>query len=490
MKKIVLIITTLFWVTIAALGQVEILLDEPFATSFGSFTLDEQKYPNCTYTSIWRIDQNYQCAKATVNNGGQSMGATDCKLISPIVNTTGYSQLILRFEHTTYAASSSADVDYYLVKVSKDGVNWTKVTIPTWPSKRWSFVSCEIDLSAYASETMQVMFEYVSTASYAGTWEVKNVVLEGVRENDHPCLYEHLNGLTSADLRKQLHNEIVNHNVLSYSAIRGDKAQVDVRADGTIWDIYSNYEFQLSDYCGPGDFAEGECYNREHMMPKSWWGGAESEPMYTDLHHVTSTDSYANSKRSAWVYDEISSVSWSNNLGSKFGTGKTWYENSFEPADEYKGDVARVYFYMLTCYMDKDFTAGGKGYRYFSYSNGVCNFQSKALNLILKWHRQDPVSEREVNRNAKVEALQGNINPFVLVPDLIEYIWGTMKGRTYTCGKEVPTQVPETVDTECIDWSRVEIFTPTGQRVDLSYDQLPRGVYILRSGEGTIKVSK
>jgi endonuclease I len=331
--------------------------------------------------------------------------------------------------------------------VSKDGVNWTQVAIPTWPTKRWGFVACEIDLTAYASNKMQFMFEYVSTANYAGTWEVKNVVVEGWWPGEPDCPYEHLDGMTSSALRKALCEDISQHTMLSYNQIRGDKAKVDVRADGKIWDIYSGYDFYLSDYCSNIDIVEGECYNREHVLPKSWWGGSTFEPMYTDLHHVYSVDAMANDKRSAWIYDEVKSTSWSNNLGSKLGTSANWSgETAFEPVDEYKGDVARVYFYMLTCYMDKDFTQGGKGYRYFSYSNGVCDFQSKSLALMLKWHRQDPVSDKEITRNVKVSDLQGNENPFVVEPNLVEYIWGTMKGKPYDCDGEVLPPDPGTVD--------------------------------------------
>ena len=447
MKKVLLTVMTLLLVAISGFAQVEVLLEEPFAESLGSFTLDEQKYPGCTYTSMWYVDKTYKYAKVTANKSGQSLGASDCKLISPVLNTQGCTHVYLRFEHTTYAANSTSDVDYCMVKVSKDGKTWTKVTIPTWPTKRWGFVACEIDLTEYASSTMQVMFEYVSTASYAGTWEVKNVVVEGWWPGEPDCPYEHLDGMTSSALRKALCEDISQHTMLSYNQIRGDKAKVDVRADGKIWDIYSGYDFYLSDYCSNIDIVEGECYNREHVLPKSWWGGSTSEPMYTDLHHVYSVDAMANDKRSAWIYDEVKSTSWSNNLGSKLGTSANWSgETAFEPVDEYKGDVARVYFYMLTCYMDKDFTQGGKGYRYFSYSNGVCDFQSKSLALMLKWHRQDPVSDKEVTRNAKVADLQGNENPFVVEPNLVEYIWGTMKGKPYDCDGEVLPPDPGTVD--------------------------------------------
>ena len=447
MKKLFLILWAIAGWMPVAYTQVEVLLEEPFAESLGSFTLDEQKYPGCTYASMWYVDRSYKYAKVTANKGGQSLGASDCKLISPILNTQGCTKVVLRFEHTTYAANSTSDVAYSMVKVSKDGVNWTQVAIPTWPTKRWGFVACEIDLTAYASNKMQFMFEYVSTASYAGTWEVKNVVVEGWWPGEPDCPYEHLDGMTSFALRKALCEDISQHTMLSYNQIRGDKAKVDVRADGKIWDIYSGYDFYLSDYCSNIDIVEGECYNREHVLPKSWWGGSTSEPMYTDLHHVYSVDAMANDKRSAWIYDEVKSTSWSNNLGSKLGTSANWSgETAFEPVDEYKGDVARVYFYMLTCYMNKDFTQGGKGYRYFSYSNGVCDFQSKSLALMLKWHRQDPVSDKEITRNAKVFDLQGNENPFVVEPNLVEYIWGTMKGKPYDCDGEVLPPDPGTVD--------------------------------------------
>ena len=454
MKKMFFAIMAFGLVTISGFAQVEVLLEEPFAESLGSFTLDEQKYPGCTYASMWYVDKTYKYAKVTANKSGQSLGASDCKLISPVLNTQGCTHVYLRFEHTTYAANSTSDVDYCMVKVSKDGKIWTKVTIPTWPTKRWGFVACEMDLSEYASSTMQVMFEYVSTASYAGTWEVKNVVVEGwwPGEPDVPdCPYEALEGLTSKELRESLHEEIKDHTVLTYKQIRGDQAEVDVHENGKIWDMYSAYEFNLSDYCHDIDVIAGECYNREHILPKSWWGYSEAneanDPMYTDLHHVISTDAVANDTRSNYIYDEVKNATWTNNLGSKLGTSINWYnQTAFEPVDEYKGDIARVYFYMLTCYMDQNFAVNAKGKKYFSYTNGVCEFQPQALALMLKWHRQDPVSEKEVVRNAKVADLQGNVNPFVVEPNLVEYIWGTMKGKAYDCDAEVETPDPGTVD--------------------------------------------
>ena len=162
-------------------------------------------------------------------------------------------------------------------------------------------------------------------------------------------------------------------------------------------------------------------------------GGGTDEPMYTDLHHIIPTDRLANSQRSAWPLGEVDDVQWTN--GSSYLGYGTFGNNStnltFEPADEYKGDFARIYFYMATCYMDKNFTQGGKGFKVFM--SGTANFNSKALDLYLEWHRNDPVSQKEIARNNKVAKKQGNRNPFVDEPELAEYIWGKKKNVAYSC---------------------------------------------------------
>lgn len=129
MKKLFLIILTIYVTTVVGHAQTEVLMQESFSKSLGAFTLDEQKYPGCTYASMWYVDSNYGYAKVTANKGGQSQGASDCKLISPVLNAQGYEQVVLRFDHTTYAGNSTSDVDYCLVKVTKDGKNWTKLSM-------------------------------------------------------------------------------------------------------------------------------------------------------------------------------------------------------------------------------------------------------------------------------------------------------------------------------------------------------------------------
>ncbi len=258
---------------------------------------------------------------------------------------------------------------------------------------------------------------------------------------EEKCRYESLNGLKGQALRSALQQLISEHTVLDYYYVRADKAKVDISEGGLVIDMYSDCVFYTSDYCGYGDdFAECDCYNREHSLPKSYWGGSTSEPMYTDLHHIIPTDFVANTQRSAWIYDEVNSEIWTNGV-STLGYSQNFIgETAFEPADKYKGDIARIYFYMLTCYMDKNFTQGGKGWKIFNYKNGITEFTSPMLNLLLKWHRNDPVSDKERDRNEAVEAQQGNRNPFVDDPNLAEYIWA-QPNKAYECSGS--TIIPE-----------------------------------------------
>lgn len=250
------------------------------------------------------------------------------------------------------------------------------------------------------------------------------------------CPYDYLNGKKGNNIRVALSAKLKNHTVLDYSSVRADNSRVDYREDGSIWDMYSGCVFAWNNYCNSSNYdteVDCECYNREHSLPKSWWGGSTSEPMYTDLHHVIPTDNAANGQRSAWPLGEVDDVEWTNG-SSKLGYGtfgSSGNNKTFEPADEYKGDFARIYFYMATCYMDKNFTQGGKGIKVFM--SGTANFNSKALDLYLEWHRNDPVSQKEIARNNKVAKKQGNRNPFVDEPELAEYIWGKKKNVAYSC---------------------------------------------------------
>ena len=319
--------------------------------------------------------------------------------------------------------------------------------------------------------------------------------------------YSDLDGKAGNNLIDAIKNTISSHTVLSYNDVRADRSGVDYNAQGYVWDMYSNCSFQKSDYCTGTDFNDCDCYNREHSLPKSWWGSSQSEPMYTDLHHVIPTDGNANTQRSAWAFDNVKSVKWSNSAGAKQGTGMHISGDVFEVPDQYKGDFARIYFYMITCYNNKNFCQGGKGSQYFTYSGGRAGFTNVAANILLLWANGDPVSDKEINRNNKVYNKQGNRNPFVDLPDLYDYIWGTKKGKVYhlpTALDDVEEQYTYTVTTEGLtlnvstteENNMLAVYNMLGQviymqpvGVQQTRIEVPQaGIYLVRVGNQAKKV--
>ncbi|HMC98370.1 MAG TPA: endonuclease, partial [Flavobacteriales bacterium] len=230
------------------------------------------------------------------------------------------------------------------------------------------------------------------------------------------------------ELRTALYEIISPHTVISYSNLWNAFEVVDQKVNGKVWDIYSDvpsgtpaYEFTFGvDQCGNYS-AEGDCFNREHSFPESWFNGAS--PMYSDLFHIYPTDGWVNNKRANWPYGTVSSPTWTSTNGSKLGpcSAPGCSGTVFEPIDAYKGDLARGYFYMLTRYLpDVDtwpcpmMTAG--------------NFSPWAENLLLSWNELDPVSQKEIDRNNGVYQLQGNRNPYIDNPQWINSIWVSTAG--------------------------------------------------------------
>ena len=228
--------------------------------------------------------------------------------------------------------------------------------------------------------------------------------------------------LTKADLKTALFNVISkNTTSLSYSALWSAFKDTDAKSDGTVWDMYSNIRWTFStNQCGNYQ-GEGNCYNREHSIPKSWFN--EASPMYTDLFHLYPTDGYVNSRRSNYPFGEVKSASYTSKNGSKLGSSShSLYSGTvFEPIDEYKGDFARTYFYFATRYQDKtiNLSEGSKVFVSASYPK-LTNY---SIDLFKKWSKNDPVSQKEINRNNAVYKKQKNRNPFIDYPLLEDKIW-------------------------------------------------------------------
>ena len=251
--------------------------------------------------------------------------------------------------------------------------------------------------------------------------------------------YDNATGKTGDELKVALHDIIQGHTVISYQQIWNAFWSTDNKGNNVVWDMYSdganytyNYYYNGSNQCGEYE-QEGDCYNREHSWPKRWFSGDEQTTPGRDLHHIFPTDGFVNAQRSSYPYGEVNNASWISQNGSKLGTCKSSLGYSgtvFEPIDEYKGDFARAMMYMSVRYYGEDEDWGNSGMTIKSV------LKPWAINMFLNWSDNDPVSQKEIDRNNVVYGIQGNRNPFIDHPEYAHIIWeeGWM-GVTYniTC---------------------------------------------------------
>ncbi|GAE65990.1 endonuclease [Chryseobacterium indologenes] len=259
--------------------------------------------------------------------------------------------------------------------------------------------------------------------------------------------YDGTAGLTGYTLKTKLHQIIKASSDLGYSALWTTYATSDVdkyyENNGTLLDMYSEkpagpdaYEFVIGPSSSGGNQCgsqnqnnEGFCYNREHSLPKTYFGGQNAIPMANDAHFVIPTDYYVNSKRGSYPYGETASPTMTFTNGSKIGTcNYPGYSGViFEPIDAFKGDIARMQLYFVTRYQDK-LASFSQFQNASSPLDGTVDrgLQQWYLSLMLKWSSQDPVSQREIDRNNAIYARQGNRNPFIDHPEWINMIWGSV----------------------------------------------------------------
>jgi endonuclease I len=318
---------------------------------------------------------------------------------------------------------------------------------------------------------------------------------------------------TGAALKTQLYNIIKGHTQVSYTpGVWNAFYTTDKKANGKVWDMYSDvpggtppYEYTLGgDQCGNYS-AESDCYNREHSFPKSWFG--DVAPMNVDLFHLYATDGYVNGKRSNYPYGPVSSPTWTSLNGSKLGpcSASGYTSIVFEPINEYKGDFARTYFYMVTRYENVvvSWNSNPEAQPTLNGTTYPC-FDTWILNVLLAWNAADPVSVKEIDRNNAVFAIQHNRNPFIDHPEYVNSVWGTNVGLTYT-----PTQVslqvyPNPVSESCTITLPPEynqqnsvfvVYSATGSpvnapltvsddRATLDLEKVPAGFYMLKLSIG------
>ncbi len=264
-----------------------------------------------------------------------------------------------------------------------------------------------------------------------------------------PAYYEDIQGKSGKSLFDAVQKVTKEgYTSLGYDGLWGAFKTTDKKSNGKVWDMYSDCSWTFgSDQCGSYS-SECDCYNREHSIPKSWFGGSTSGPG-CDIFHLVPTDGKVNGMRSNYAFGEVSSASYTydgakkgsaksitiiggNTIAGNTGTTISCSGTVFEPRDEYKGDFARGYMGSLLKWAgDQSFTTG-EGSKIFTtnFTTGSFGLTKYGVALLMKWHRQDPVSQKEVARNNGIQQTQGNRNPFIDYPYLAEFIWGEKAGES------------------------------------------------------------
>ena len=235
---------------------------------------------------------------------------------------------------------------------------------------------------------------------------------------------------------------------------------------GKIWDMYGECLFATSNTCGNYN-GVCDCYNREHSIPQSWWGGG-TNGIGNDIFHVLPTDGKVNGVRSNYEYGEVNGGT--NWVGNKFGSAGTWSTDKktiassagesvkgtgsvFEPKPQYKGDIARGLLGTIVKWQQSNLTSGNSFFNGKYDASNNFGLSKKAVVLLMKWHREDPVSKKEIDRNNGIQATQGNRNPFIDYPYLAEYIWGEKAGETVDMSKLIASCDPRFIPGVSDGWS-------------------------------------
>lgn len=289
---------------------------------------------------------------------------------------------------------------------------------------------------------------------------------------------------SGAALLSALCKKVGPHTNVGYNGLLSLYKTSDVYPDGTIWDMYSTKHWKPGTTCGNYKKV-GDCYNREHSFPKSWFNDAQ--PMYSEAFHIYPTDGKVNGQRSNFPYGECAKGTTLPSNGNVKALGRLgdctfpgYSGTVFEPDDQYKGDFARSYFYMAAAYNDQ--IAGWNSKMLAGNSYPV--FSSWAINLLLKWHREDPVSQKELDRQEVVYGAQHNRNPFIDHPELAEYIWGNKKGQNWSTSISADPAFLLPTDGSTVDFGVTAVGLARTKAVTVKAEGLKEAISVSVSGTG------
>lgn len=335
---------------------------------------------------------------------------------------------------------------------------------------------------------------------------------------------------TGYTLKTQLFNIINDHTDRGYGGLYTTYLTSDVdnyyENNGTMLDMYTEnptgteceyvYGGGLQD---DGSLGNAECqrYNREHIVPQSYFGDGV-QPMFSDAHFVVPSDKYVNAQRGDFPFGKVNNATSTYSNGSKRGSNlNSGYSQGFsgtvfEPIDEFKGDIARMLFYFVTRYEDRlvDFYSSSNSLSKVMFNGTTTqSFSPTFLNILLTWNSQDPVSQREIDRNNAigVNARQGNRNPFIDNNGYITQIWGLPLSTSSFDNLNLVSVYPNPSNDGTINISteanldEINVISVNGQlmqqikkpiSIDTNYSvsNLPKGFYFLQLNSNNQSVTK
>jgi arabinogalactan endo-1,4-beta-galactosidase len=234
--------------------------------------------------------------------------------------------------------------------------------------------------------------------------------------------YQSIQQRENRSLRVALHDLIEHQQSISYDSVWSLFKETDRTSDGRVREMYSRCDFRIfrpRQSGQPGTVCG--FLTREHVWPRTTWDGALSNPN-TDLFNVLPADAHVNGQKGISPPGEVGPDA--RKVGTmKFGPGREglgYRGQVFEPPDRYKGDFARIYFYVVVRYL----TDNGASRDWPLLNEAGDDLAPWAQSMLLRWHRNDPVSDFERRRNNAVYEIQGNRNPFVDHPEWARTVWG------------------------------------------------------------------
>ena len=297
--------------------------------------------------------------------------------------------------------------------------------------------------------------------------------------------YRKAEGLRGTELKEALHNLIQPAFVLDYGGGVGKTWsgfwQTDQMEDMQVRDRYSN----TVRYFNP-DMSAVSNMNIEHIWANSWWGHVKNNA-YQDLFNLYPADATANGRKSNNPIGIVDGTIAYTNGVTKVGKSTSYRADSlitvWEPADQWKGDFARTYFYMATCYSHMTSLWTTTEGLLTVDPNSPLLMRPWVYNLMLEWAEADPLDEIEQDRCDAICEIQGNRNPFVDYPELCYYIWGDKADEQFYCTEEHGAEIFVPAASEEIDFGLHPLSRPFSAKVQVRGRGLDEGAQLIADDE-------